>query len=398
MYPQLWNLRALQSGRQKFHVSPDLRFPSVPPSKAYEAECIILNDQLHKEKTAKRRTLSLICYLLSSRHSLAMTSQAITDCLGSWIMQNVHGAFEYSIAISVKQWDLVKEGLVCSRDVPNRHEKNKQLLEKFRTGILVNRHQMEKAYEEIGASMDGIASFNKEGKPTDSQQKYFSQQWHRSSRSQLWLLEEIDQAMRSVQSELQLELASTQLEESRKAIQQTETVKRLTALAFVFIPISAVSSAFGMNVRELNEHLPPIWIFLAVALCVTATTLLCSLRETHDTFWAFLAGCKRLGLAWVSSYHVVINGLSEPKASMPAEAVNIGVDLASTAVGFNLPRALQTSGRERSSSFWQRLYGNALRTVSQVFLAPVRIVLAPASGPRGTRRNGTLQTRSKELG
>lgn len=50
------------------------------------------------------------------------------------------------------------------------------------------------------------------------------------------------------------------------------TYARLTVLAFLYIPLSCVCSAFGMNIREMNPY-PSIWVFAAVAVCVTAITV-----------------------------------------------------------------------------------------------------------------------------
>lgn len=70
----------------------------------------------------------------------------------------------------------------------------------------------------------------------------------------------------------QVQLAETQLEESRKAIQQADTIKRLTILAFVYIPIQTAASIFGMNVGELSSS-PSIWIFVAVAVVMLSITV-----------------------------------------------------------------------------------------------------------------------------
>lgn len=67
-------------------------------------------------------------------------------------------------------------------------------------------------------------------------------------------------------------LAETQLEESRKAIQQADTIKRLTILAFIYIPIQTTASIFGMNLRELNPN-PSIWVFALVATLLLLLTL-----------------------------------------------------------------------------------------------------------------------------
>ena len=72
--------------------------------------------------------------------------------------------------------------------------------------------------------------------------------------------------------EQQFRLGQTQLEESRKAIQQADTIKRLTILAFIYIPIQTASAIFGMNVKELNMN-PPIWVFVVVASILLMVTL-----------------------------------------------------------------------------------------------------------------------------
>ncbi len=70
----------------------------------------------------------------------------------------------------------------------------------------------------------------------------------------------------------QIELSQVQIAESRKAIEQTETVRKLTILAFVFIPTSTICSFFGMNIRELDNH-PRIWIFFATLTVVIGFVL-----------------------------------------------------------------------------------------------------------------------------
>lgn len=59
---------------------------------------------------------------------------------------------------------------------------------------------------------------------------------------------------------------------------------RLTILAFLYIPLSCVCSAFGMNIREMDPH-PSIWVFTAVAVCITSITVVAaSYHLILDTF------------------------------------------------------------------------------------------------------------------
>jgi hypothetical protein len=57
------------------------------------------------------------------------------------------------------------------------------------------------------------------------------------------------------------------LEDNKKTIEQAVTVNRLTKLAFIFIPLNFVTSAFGMNLIELGTGKAELWmVFVA---CVT---------------------------------------------------------------------------------------------------------------------------------
>lgn len=78
---------------------------------------------------------------------------------------------------------------------------------------------------------------------------------------------------------LNYEASLASLEESRLGIRQNESVKRLTQLVFIFIPVSIVTSIFGMNVDVLSGDGAKWWtvivgivvtyIFLAVPLAMT---------------------------------------------------------------------------------------------------------------------------------
>lgn len=57
--------------------------------------------------------------------------------------------------------------------------------------------------------------------------------------------------------------------ESRKAIEQTDRVKRLTLLATFFIPLSFTASLFGMNFQVFGQGRLGIWMFPTVAVPIT---------------------------------------------------------------------------------------------------------------------------------
>jgi CorA-like Mg2+ transporter protein len=71
----------------------------------------------------------------------------------------------------------------------------------------------------------------------------------------------------------QIELSKVQIAESRKAIQQTATMRKLTILAFVFIPTSTICGFFGMNVKEFDDH-PRLWVFFITLILVVTLVLI----------------------------------------------------------------------------------------------------------------------------
>ncbi|KAK5947720.1 hypothetical protein OHC33_011266, partial [Knufia fluminis] len=72
------------------------------------------------------------------------------------------------------------------------------------------------------------------------------------------LLTTISRQLKDAFEDLQILLTQTQLKDSRISLHQNATMRRLTALAFIFIPLSAISSVFGMNVYEFTgEPGPP---------------------------------------------------------------------------------------------------------------------------------------------
>lgn len=107
-------------------------------------------------------------------------------------------------------------------------------------------------------------------------------------------------------------LTKLQIEESRKCIQEAETCKRyvpsylafpsktenmytkatstrLTILGLIYIPLFFVCSVFGMNINQLDSH-PSVWIFLAVAISVSAAITIAAL---YSLIWRLFVGIYR---------------------------------------------------------------------------------------------------------
>ena len=64
-------------------------------------------------------------------------------------------------------------------------------------------------------------------------------------------------------------VSAAQLMEAHEGTNQARQVHRLTKLAFIFIPLTYISSLFGMNVSAFESY-PSIWIYFLVAIPITA--------------------------------------------------------------------------------------------------------------------------------
>jgi len=85
-----------------------------------------------------------------------------------------------------------------------------------------------------------------------------------------------------VRDELNLHIGVLALEESRKSIEasyqailQGFSIRRLTVIACIYLPLSLMTSAFGMNLKELGQNGPNLKVFFATTGAMTVFTLLC---------------------------------------------------------------------------------------------------------------------------
>ena len=58
------------------------------------------------------------------------------------------------------------------------------------------------------------------------------------------------------------------IREARKSIQLADSVRVITQLAFVFVPLSLSTGLFGMNIQEMGSGGAKLWVFLTVASAV----------------------------------------------------------------------------------------------------------------------------------
>jgi Mg2+ and Co2+ transporter CorA len=60
--------------------------------------------------------------------------------------------------------------------------------------------------------------------------------------------------------------------QAKLSMEQAERTAKLTQLAFVYIPLTFVTSIFGMNVRELVDPVLPVWVCFVTLVVVAAAT------------------------------------------------------------------------------------------------------------------------------
>ncbi|KAI4167393.1 MAG: hypothetical protein LQ343_007246 [Gyalolechia ehrenbergii] len=322
----LWNLQKFQGSKYQFHTSTDLLFSrSTTPSN--EERRIVLNAMnpcFSKFSYRATRTRKLLRQLTEELGFDGLTQHDLTQWISSWIVVNTYTAFEASAEASIRSWHSVKSRIKTS---PTRYIHIKRLCEQLRKLTEMKLHLMDKASMDLGINVSSgtPAAFYVRG---EAQSAYVLQQWHRSRQSLQWVLNDIDYLIRSNESRLQIDLVNTQIEESRKAMQQAEVVKRLTALAFIFIPISTVCSAFGMNVQELGQNVPSVWVFAAVAVAVAMTTVMFSTELAINMLWAVQSVLYFSGAAWRDWWQSVHDTAFNEEAAFALGVASIGGNLA----------------------------------------------------------------------
>lgn len=89
------------------------------------------------------------------------------------------------------------------------------------------------------------------------------------------LLEEARSVEALLRDTLQLHIGNVALEESRHSIRQAKSVGRVTFLAYVFLPLSLITSFFGMNIQELNGQGARFRWFIVSTVCFSLFSFSC---------------------------------------------------------------------------------------------------------------------------
>ncbi|KAF7882282.1 uncharacterized protein EAF01_011734 [Botrytis porri] len=98
-----------------------------------------------------------------------------------------------------------------------------------------------------------------------------------------------------VRDTLQMNVGNLSLKEFKKSLEKANSLGRLSILAFVFLPLSLVTSSFGMNISEMTGNGAPWKIFLIVA------AILCSLGVVLF-LWIFRKSPRVLSFHFACSY------------------------------------------------------------------------------------------------
>ena len=88
-----------------------------------------------------------------------------------------------------------------------------------------------------------------------------------------------------VQGRIQIETGLASIRESQRSIEEAVSVKRLTQLAFIFIPLTYSTSLFGMNIEEMTGNGPKLWIFVLISVCISGTAFILSSLAKCITNW-----------------------------------------------------------------------------------------------------------------
>ena len=75
------------------------------------------------------------------------------------------------------------------------------------------------------------------------------------------------------------------IKESKKSIQQAESLRRITQLAFIFVPLTFVSSIFGMNLESFGTGNIKTWLFLTVAITMSLAVFAILIISSHFRKW-----------------------------------------------------------------------------------------------------------------
>lgn len=103
-----------------------------------------------------------------------------------------------------------------------------------------------------------------------------------------FVLERAETVGRSLREQLVYTASIASLKKSRLGIQQNRSVNKLTQLAFVFIPLTFITSVFGMNIVPLSGDRARWWtVLVGAVICYAILTITLFLLNEGVKDWLF---------------------------------------------------------------------------------------------------------------
>ncbi|KAF2119910.1 hypothetical protein BDV96DRAFT_313376 [Lophiotrema nucula] len=72
---------------------------------------------------------------------------------------------------------------------------------------------------------------------------------------------------------LEQQVSKLALQDARASMREAKDLKRLSYMAFIFVPLSLTSSFFGMNVKELDAGSTPLWVFIVTSVAILLASI-----------------------------------------------------------------------------------------------------------------------------
>jgi hypothetical protein len=87
---------------------------------------------------------------------------------------------------------------------------------------------------------------------------------------------------------LEQQVSKLALQDARTSMREARDLKRISYMAFIFVPLSLTSSFFGMNVKELDSGSTPLWVFVVTAIAILLSSLV--MVQVLGAKWVDTAG------------------------------------------------------------------------------------------------------------
>lgn len=295
MYPHTSKLEAQDV---IFHTTDDITYPRAylavnsPPIRRLGLTEIPLASE------------KIVQYLATQLRLLGTpTSNDLGRAVCKWMVLNIQTTFWESIDSSIDYWTYASSR-ERSQNVGTIINSNENLLYRLRETVGIKIRHLEKARTECEV-------LTKFGNLDTNTVIHITQAWSPLSSSPNSMTEDIEKLRRAEVADVHRIMTNRQIEAprtARTAIQQAETIKWLAKLAFIFIPISAFCSAFGMNVRELPHNQPPVWVPILVMSLITITSIVLSLDTLYNIMRDFIWAMKCISGPFMFSYTSVRPG------------------------------------------------------------------------------------------